>query len=891
MALTSGSISSLIQGVSQQPKALRLPSQLETQENCYSSPVEGLTNRPPTEHIAKISATPLEEALLHTINRSADQRFKAILSNGGVQVFDLDGVQKTINTEDEVLVLCEAITATGSQQVYVMAPADGETSIDFTVSGLGVGTVKLQESPDNSSWTDLATRTTNGTTTAAFANDTLYIRANITAYTSGTINAYATYKNYRYLLASDPQSQLRCVTVADTTFIVNTTKTAAMLSDETTDRAAEGLVFVKAGNYGSNYSIYIDGVQRALYTTSSTVVTDIQTDNIATQLYNDLVAWGGAGFSFALFGGVIHISKSSGDFVLETIDSHGGDDLSGIKDITAKFTDLPASAPDGFVVGINANPDIEDSEAYYVKAVTNQSGDTFGPCTWEECPAPGVSYIIDQTSMPHTLTRETNGTFTYAAVDWIDRLCGDDDTNSEPSFIGQEINDVFFYKNRLGLLADENFILSEVGEYFNFWRTTVASIKDSDVVDSRAAHTKVSILKNVVPFNKSLILFSDQTQFSIPGDTAMTPNTVRCDVVSEFESNAAIRPVNAGKVIYFLFDRGDYTGIKELFVSNSNAEIMESQEVTSHTPAYIPSGVVSLSVSTLLNLAAIVTSGDPSSVYLYKSEWKDEKKVQSAIFRWNFDDNTASETKVLSADFIESTLYMVIQRNDEVFLEKIDLLPNRVDDYVSYVTLLDRRITDDDLTSAVYDAGTNLTTLTLPYTITSTEMLVVTRGIADNTGMADVGKSVTIDTATVGTTLVKVLGDYSANPLWIGQRYECEAELSTIQIRKQSSSGASVVESLGNLQLLRGVANYSNTGAFTMEVTPEGRSTSSYVFTGRIVGDINNVIGTVALRTGKFKFGILSNNERVTIKITSNSFLKFSITSIDWEGEFTKRSA
>jgi hypothetical protein len=891
MALTSGSISSLIQGVSQQPQALRTPSQLEAQENCYSSPVEGLTNRPPTEHIAKISTTPFDDALMHTINRSAALRFKAIFQNGWVDVFGIDGTQKTINTEDETVVLGEGLVAAAAGQTFILAPADGETAIDFTVSGLGVGTVTLQVSVDGAAWTTIATRNTNGTTTgAAFTADDLYMRVNVTAYTSGTIKATATYKNWRYLVTETPSTDMRCVTVADTTFIVNRSKTAAMLSDTTTDPVAEGLVFVRQGNYSSNYAIYIDGVQRAIYTTSDTLVNTLRTDGIAVELYNDLVAWGGAGFTFGVSGSVVYISKSSGDFALQAIDSHGGSDLSAIKDSVAKFTDLPAYAPDGFVVGINANPDVVDSEAYYVQAVVNQDNLTFGDCTWEECPAPGVEYIIDQTVMPHKLTRETNGTFTYAPVAWTDRVCGDDTTNSQPSFIGQTINDVFFYKNRLGLLADENFILSEVGEYYNFWRTTITSLKDSDVVDSRASHTKVSILENVVAFNKSLIMFSDQTQFAIPGDVAMTPNTVRCDVVSEFESNVQIRPVNAGKVIYFMFDRGDYAGIKELSVSNTTAEIMEADEVTAHTPAYIPSGVTGLSVSTLLNLAAVTTSGDPGSVYLYKTEWKQEKKVQAALFRWNFDDDTASTVSVLSADFIESTLYILIQRNDEVFLEKIDLLPNRVDSYVSYVTLLDRRITDDDCTVA-YDANTNRTTYTLPYEITSTEMAVITRGIADNTGMADVGKVLQVDSASVGSTTLTVVGDYETNPVWIGQRYYCEAELSTIYIRKQSLGGGLTIDAASNLQLLRGYVKYDTSGAFTVSVTPQGRNVSNYVFNGRITGDINNVLGTVALASGIFKFGILSNNERVTITINSNSHLKFSITGLDWEGEFTKRSA
>lgn len=893
MALTSGNIPSLIQGVSQQPHALRLPSQLEGQENCYSSPVEGLTNRPPTEHIAVISNEPLEEgALLHTINRSVTQRYKAIISNGYVQVFDLEGNEKTVNSVDESVIIMLDKAATGAGQVYIIAAAPGETSIDFTVSGLGVGTVALQMSVDNSVWTTEATRTADGTTAGvAIPAGALYVRANVTAYTSGTIDVTITYKNMRYLLVTNsPTEDIRAVTVADTTFLVNKTKTPAMLLNETPARNAEALVFVKQGNYSGNYYIYIDGTQRAAYTTSDTVVSTIRTENIATELYNDLVAWGGAGFSFSRVGSTIWISKSSGSFTCRVEDSNGGADIYVFAGTTQTFSELPVIAPDGFVIGIQANPDVEDSDPYYVKAEVNQTGDTFGPVTWTECAAPGILYIIDETTMPHTLTREADGTFTYEAAPWVDRVVGDDNTNSAPTFIGNPINECFFYKNRLGFLADDSFIFSETGEYYNFWRTTITQLKDTDPIDFSARHTKVAILQSVVPFNKGLILFSDQTQFNIPGDVALTSKTVRADVVSEFESDISVRPVNAGKVIYFIFNRGSYAGVKELFVSQSNADNMDADDTTAHVPAYIPSGVFSLSVSTLANIAAVLTTGDPSAIYLYKTEWNNEKKVQSAYFRWNLDDYTDSDVKVLSGDFIEDTLYLLVQRDQDVCLEKVRLLPNRVDDNVAYVTLLDRRITDEDCVSITYNAGTNRTTFTLPYTIQSSEMVVVTRGIEDNTGMADVGKVLTNVSAAIGGSTVVVTGDYSANPVWIGQRFYCEAELSTIYIRKQSQSGGQTIDSSSNLQLLRGVVRYDTTGAFTITVTPSGRNASNYTFTGRIVGDINNVLGTAALASGKFKFGILSNNERVTITINSNSHLKFSISSLDWEGEFTKRS-
>ena len=48
MPLVSRTIPNLVQGVSQQPEVLRLSSQATSQVNGFSSVVEGLKKRPPT---------------------------------------------------------------------------------------------------------------------------------------------------------------------------------------------------------------------------------------------------------------------------------------------------------------------------------------------------------------------------------------------------------------------------------------------------------------------------------------------------------------------------------------------------------------------------------------------------------------------------------------------------------------------------------------------------------------------------------------------------------------------------------------------------------------------------------------------------------------------------
>jgi hypothetical protein len=798
MALISDSIPNLIQGVSQQPPTLRSPSQLESSENCYPSPVDGLTHRAPTEHIALVAATPLNSAFLHTINRTQTQQYKAVFTDGDVKVFDLTGDEKTVTPVGDAL---------------------------------------------------------------------------------------------DYLESTDPKTLFRALTVADFTFIVNTEKIPAMTVDLTPVRTAEGLIFAKKGEYNSIYKVFINDVQRATYTTSATDAATLRTTNIATQLHTQLVAAALPNFTFTLSGSVIWAKNSSADFTIRTADSQGGTSLVEFKGKTDKFTNLPTTAPNGFVIAIDADV-TSDQGQYYVEAISNQDGEAFGPVTWQESLPGGIPYILDPTTMPHALIRQPNNTFTLEALEWDDRLCGDEDTNFDPSFVGFPINAVYFYKNRLGFLSDENFILSEVGEYFNFFRTTVTIVKDSDPVDSRPTTTQVAILKRALPYNKSMVFFSDLTQFIVPSDAPMTPKTVRCDVISNYAGLMDVTPVDSGKSIYFMFAQDAWTGMSELEVSPNNADKFEAEILSSHVPAYIPAGVFSLAVSTLANVAVALTTGDPAALYLYKTSYSKDKKTQSAWFRWSLANYTDSSVSVLSADFIDATLYLLVQRDGEVFLEKLVLAPHRVDPFHTYVTHLDRRITDAELTvPAAYDLGTNTTLLTLPYDITSTEMEVVTRSVSDNTPYDDPGRQLTVSGDTIGQNTLSVMGDYSANPLWIGQRFNCEFELSKIFVRKQSAGGGQVVDSAGKLQLLKGILVYSNSGPFTVSVTPEGRSSSDYIFTGRVVGDINNVIGQVALRSGQFHFGILGDNKTVRIVVHSNAFFPFQFSSMDWEGTYTKRSA
>lgn len=884
-SLVSGSIPNLVNGVSQQPDALRLSSQFEIQNNCYSSVVEGLTDRPPTRHIKKIISGTISDAFTHLINRDVAERYEVILTDGSIRVFDLAGDEKSVMTEDETYTILSGATAVVAGEAFKIYPAVGETAVDFNVSGTFVGQIKLQMSTNGLAWSDVAIRTTPGTNPNIAIGPNIHLRASISSYTSGSINASVTYQTLRYIGHATPSTSFRAITIADHSFIVNKQVVTRMKTTLTADRGAEAMLFVKVGNYGSTYKVIVDGVERASYTTSNSVVTDIATDQIATQLTTQLtVNLGSGSWTIIRSGSSIYLQRIDKlAFDIRTTDSQDGRSLSAIKSTVQRVSDLPAKAFQGFVVKVVGEPN-SNADDYYIKFVTDSPGNTSGEGTWVETVAMNIPYQIDASTMPHILVRNANGSFTFKVAVWSERTAGDTTSAPDPSFIGATINDLFFFNGRLCVLSDDNVLGSEISEFFNFFPTTATTLVESDPIDASASDTKVSILRHAVPFNEQVVLFSDQTQFVMRGDTGgiLSQKTISINPTTEFENSLTASPIGVGNLLYFATPKDIFNGMREFFVDTNRNAVHDAVDVTGHIPKYIPASIFKLTANTLENLIVAQTTGDAPAVYVYKFFWADQTKLQSAWFRWDFGDSPGP-TKVLSADFIETSLYLLIQRSDGVYFESMALTPGRSDVGQSYTTHIDRRCIETQCPSRVFNAIMNQTTFTLPYTLDGGAM-VVTRSVNPGTVLPVLSQ--------LGATVV-VQGNHTTTLVYIGQRYNRRARMSRIFLRESSRTqpGSQNVLVTGRLQLRNLALLYSDTGYFKVTITPEHRTPSVYEFTGRILGDGGNLIGTPSISSGRFITPILSKNDRVTIDIHNDSHLPFKLTGAEWTGLYTNHTA
>ena len=108
--------------------------------------------------------------------------------------------------------------------------------------------------------------------------------------------------------------------------------------------------------------------------------------------------------------------------------------------------------------------------------------------------------------------------------------------------------------------------MSRTSEYFDFFGSTARVFLDTDPIDVAASHTKVSILQHAIPFDRKLLLFSDQTQFILKGGDFLTPKNTSIAQTTEFEASTAAKPATAGNLVYFPATRGGFTSVREYYV-------------------------------------------------------------------------------------------------------------------------------------------------------------------------------------------------------------------------------------------------------------------------------------------------------------------------------------
>ena len=518
---------------------------------------------------------------------------------------------------------------------------------------------------------------------------------------------------------------------------------------------------------------------------------------------------------------------------------------------------------------------VEHNGSYYRLDTNHRAESASEPGTgadWED-----YWSLVDETSdtnaaVGYLVWRE--GTFYYGPTEtnnqigWTSRQAGDDLTNPFPSFVGRTIRDIFFFKNRLGILTDSNVIFSEADEYYNFFRTTTQQLLDSAPIDVGLSHTKVALLENAVPFQEKLMLFSQSSQFVLRGADVLSPKTVAISPVTEYDISDSVQPIALGNYIYFTFKRNEYEGMYEYFVDN-NTETFNSEEITQQIPKYITSNVQKIAGSQAENTIAVSTTADAKTLFIYKYFWSNKEKIQSAWMKFTFDRD------VRGFDFIDSNLHLITADTDGLHLEQLTLEDGIKDAGLDYTLYLDSRVDGSTLTTS-YDAASKTTTISgFPYDPTDVE--IYTKN----------GHKVafTKTTSTAGT----VSGDLTSTPFFAGILYNMLYKFSDQTLKQPTERGGRSASDYAFQTIRNGSIDYAETGHFTVEVTPKYRDTYSYAFNPDIVG-ANLTLNTFVPQSGHFRFPVQAQPNEATIEVKSSSALPVKLLAAEFESMMIPRS-
>jgi len=808
MALLNTSIPNLIGGVSQQPDSVRFDGQCEEQTNAISSVVDGLSKRPNTQHIAKLVSSAISSnSFVHFVDRSETEKYVIIHDGTALKAWNLDGTPCTING-----------------------------SASYTTSGLS------------------------------------------------------------YINTATPRQDLKALTVGDTTFLLNTTKTVNASSTTTPALDKLAVVTILQGDYEKDYSVSATIVYSNTANATPTSLTETFTSLAASgggqNASSETIATGlkakmdddipvnvlqrmDTHFTISQQGNSLYLtqvatisdSSLSSDLPTETFQISTSDGL-GDTGMNVAFreiesiTELPAKNKNGFKIKVRGQSDLNEDD-YYVEFVSNNNS-LFGKGSYTETVGFEISTGIDNATMPHKLVSTAPNTFTLAEATYTTRQAGDDDTNPQPSFVTSQISNIFFFKNRLGFLSEDKVIMSEAGQPFNFFRTTVTTLLDGDPIDVQVSSQKVTNLKSATGFQENLILFAENSQFVLKGGDLLTPRTVSVTPVTNFDSSSTVNPIPLGAYMYFPYESGSFAGVRE-YTINASTDVYDSTEITEHVPSYIPRNIFMFDGSSTEDALAIVSSEEPSSIYVYRYFFNGQKKLLSSWFKFTVD----GEVKGLS--FSKSNLFIVLTKNSETQLLKMPFESNLKDTGVQHNTYLDMR------RAVSVPGGATSFSLSSFYTP------------ADNSVQVYTTDGALVQTTNSGSTVNLTSGALhasNATSVWVGIPYTMTYTFSKLLF--QAAQGQSKTPSAaGTLMLKSASVFYANTAHFDVKVTPEFRDTKTNTFNPNI---INSTTIDLQLDDGHFRVPVFSQADDTTITIENSSALPSNFQSAEFEVNAHQRS-
>jgi hypothetical protein len=465
---------------------------------------------------------------------------------------------------------------------------------------------------------------------------------------------------------------------------------------------------------------------------------------------------------------------------------------------------------------------------------------------------------------------------------WKPRSVGAADTNPMPSFVGNTIDGISFFKNRIIFTSRQNAICSQAGDYFNFFASTVITIVDSDPIDISASSLKPIRFKHLLPVPRGLLLFGDNAQYILETTTeAFAPKTAEINLLSAFSLSDSISPVDIGPSYIFLEEGDKATAIYEMNIGDNVGGKPAVQELTRPIPYYIPAAVNNLKVSQSANTFAILSRQDLKSIYLYRFFSAGDNRI-SAWFRW------VLPGTIESFDFDQDIMYVVTKQGSGYVLNTMSLLTETPNQSLLFEgEYLDVRLDYFDYNpTLVYKSATDTTRVCFKDGFENTEEQAVLMYLDPAIAGSFEEQTLQYDASapTGEKYYLEVDGNQTTSKFAIGYKYEATAELPAFYYVKAEGNKDTVnVPRINRLRI-----NSYNSGPYRALVVSEGRDDFSLSLP-QINANYYLADNIPLIRNAESTVPILAKGNQFNFSLIADSPFPTAFTSVTWEGTYNNK--
>ena len=831
MASVTQTIPNFLGGVSNQPDDKKLPGQVRGAINAYPDPTFGLTKRPGFKYLTQLATATtggtafdnndLDNAKWFYISRDSDEKYFGCIVGHATPATAAIHIWNAAEVNGDGNYVKATVTHHGT--LYTITGDGGDngtpatlTNLATTTDGSGSGmTVNLTitELDDGTKVCTSIEPHTEGDANYKIGDKITISKSLVPGSGAGskinedivcTIRAREVPGSY---LNATARANYNFLNVRDTSIITNKTTPVKVVKDTKHVDGKVATVKIHMVEYSAKYEVVITAGGSVYTHAVNTRAGDTPTNDADVSGFLDAedilgglktaIDSGASGVTTTVINNSLEIEDSD-TFKIKVRGGKAGASLTVYQNEVDQITDLSSDTKHGRIVKIVNT--FSTSGTYYTQFKADDG--TSGSGLWEECRGPGEDKGLALETMPHQLYNSAKNAFIFSPIDFVDRLVGDDNTNSHPSFIKKDdnqnyigtIEQTFYNNNRLGFLTSDNVSMSKSGEYFNMYFTSSQTTTAADPIDLSCSSIKDATLHGVIPTAGGLLLFSQNQQFIMyAADGNLSPQTALIRGLSNYRMDPNIDPVDVGTNINFVSKTHDTAGYTRVFgmLPQGAGQMPKVIDIGRVVSEYIPATITGLTANSQNSFIAMWGNTE-DKIYFYRTYSDGEQDLIQCWFNWQ------CPGKVFHVEVDSDTMYSVIKTGTggDARYNLVSATMTQTPEEAIIVTSTGQQVNPhmDFYSKALdvdYDTANDRSKCYLPYSDVSTlDPVIIIAGNATTnfSGTTESGFTIEPDRGTDGT------GDFFSVPskdleaqkanVYVGYKYKYDVTLPKMYYRK-----------------------------------------------------------------------------------------------------------